>query len=278
MSCMRLFGKKKTITLRKDGKKKALLCGINYRGTTSELNGCINDVDNVKKMLLSQGYQEQDIRVMTDDTKEQPTKHRIMIGLLWLLDNKENKEVDLFFHYSGHGSWTVDKDGDEADGRDEALCPLDYRRNGLIYDDVLKIFIQEHITPKAKLTCLIDACHSATILDLRFNVSVDEIKKEGEEVKTTFRVEAHTYDEIKGNICVLSGCEDLQTSADAYIGGRYQGALTHSFLESLKMNSYKLTYEQLLKSIYQVIKTGNYNQNPTMSSNQTIMFEKQFCL
>ena len=274
---MGLF-KKKTFKLRKDGKKKALLVGINYTGTTSALRGCINDVSDVKKMLLSQGYEEQNIRVMTDDTKEQPTKHRIMIGLLWLLDNKENKEVDLFFHYSGHGSWTVDRSGDEVDGRDEALCPLDYQRNGLIHDDVLKKFIQDRITPKAKLYCLIDACHSGSIFDLRFNVTVDEIKKEGDAINASFKVEAHTYDDIKGNICVLSGCEDSETSADAYIGGRFQGALTHSFLQALQMNSYKVTYEKLMKDIYQVIKTGNYNQNPTMSSNRTVVFENDFKL
>ena len=274
---MGLF-KKKTFKLRNDGKKKALLVGINYTGTTSALRGCINDVADVKKMLLTQGYQEQDIRVMTDDTREQPTKHRIMIGLLWLLDNKENKEVDLFFHYSGHGSWTVDRSGDEVDGRDEALCPLDYQRNGLIYDDVLKKFIQDRITPKAKLYCLIDACHSGTIFDLRFNVSVDEIKTEGDNINASFKVEAHAYDNIQGNICVLSGCEDSETSADAYIAGRFQGALTHSFLQALQMNSYNVTYEKLMKDIYQVIKTGNYNQNPTMSSNRTVVFENDFKL
>ena len=275
---MSFFKKKNQVKLQKNGNKKALLCGLNYTGTSSALHGCINDVNNVKKMLLSQGYKEEDIRVMTDDTNEQPTKHRIMIGLLWLLTNKPNKKVDLFFHYSGHGSWTVDKSGDEMDGRDEALCPLDYQRNGLIYDDVLKEFIQKHITPNAKLYCLVDACHSGSIFDLRFNLTVDELKTEDDKVSSSFKVEAHTYDDIKGNIMVLSGCEDKQTSADAWINQQSQGAMTHSFLEALKMSNYELTYEQLMTNIYQVIKTGKYNQNPTMSSNKSIIFENNFKL
>jgi hypothetical protein len=31
----------------------------------------------------------------------------------------------LFFFYSGHGSQMVDEEGDEEDGRDECLVPLD---------------------------------------------------------------------------------------------------------------------------------------------------------
>ena len=32
--------------------KKALLIGINYTGTANELNGCINDVMNMKTALI----------------------------------------------------------------------------------------------------------------------------------------------------------------------------------------------------------------------------------
>lgn len=35
------------------GRKRALLIGINYTGTANALNGCINDVNNVKQFLIS---------------------------------------------------------------------------------------------------------------------------------------------------------------------------------------------------------------------------------
>ena len=105
---------------------------------------------------------------------------------------------------------------------------------------------------------------------MRFNLTVDEIKQEGDNIQTTFNVVAHTYDNIKGNILVLSGCEDDETSADAWINRQSQGAMTHSFLEALKMSNYNLDYEQLMTNIYQVIKTNKFNQNPTMSSNKSI--------
>jgi hypothetical protein len=45
------------------GKRKALLIGINYIGTRSELRGCINDVHNVRNFLMQRaGYQA--VRIM----------------------------------------------------------------------------------------------------------------------------------------------------------------------------------------------------------------------
>lgn len=37
---------------------------------------------------------------------------------------------------SGHGGTQADTDGDEADGTDETICPIDYETNGQIVDDV----------------------------------------------------------------------------------------------------------------------------------------------
>ena len=47
--------------------KKALLIGCNYKGTSSELRGCINDVKNIKAFLLNNGYSAENMTVMTDD-------------------------------------------------------------------------------------------------------------------------------------------------------------------------------------------------------------------
>ena len=75
--------------------KRALLVGINYRGTKSELSGCINDVENVKKYLLKRGYSEENIVVLTDDTPVKPTKSNI---LKCILDLILSGDKHLFFH------------------------------------------------------------------------------------------------------------------------------------------------------------------------------------
>jgi len=102
--------------------KKALLVGINYKGTSSELKGCITDVDNIKGYLLKNGYSSQNITVLTDETAIKPTRVNILKHLLELIVSDAKT---LFFHYSGHGSQTADDNGDESDGRDECLCPID---------------------------------------------------------------------------------------------------------------------------------------------------------
>ena len=256
--------------------KRALLVGINYRGTSGELNGCINDINNVKKMLLTQGYAEENIRMMSDDHKELPTKHKIAMGLIWLMKNEKNTSMELFFHYSGHGSWVYDKNSDEKDGRDECLVPIDYKRSGMLYDDDLKSIIEDNLTSNTKLFSIVDACHSGTILDLKYNLNVDKIDTSDSKINTEFKVETHQYSgEIKGSVIVLSGCEDTQTSADAWLEKRAQGAMTYSFTETMRRNNFDLDFETLMTGIYQLVKENKFTQNPTLSSNKTIVFENK---
>jgi len=38
--------------------KRALIIGINYTGTPSQLHGCVNDAENMHAFLQGQGYTE----------------------------------------------------------------------------------------------------------------------------------------------------------------------------------------------------------------------------
>lgn len=53
----------------------------------------------------------------------------------WLVQGAKPNDA-LFFHYSGHGGQTKDKDGDEGDGYDEVIYPVDFESSGHIVDDV----------------------------------------------------------------------------------------------------------------------------------------------
>jgi len=52
----------------------------------------------------------------------------------WLVHHAKTND-SLFFHYSGHGGQTRDLDGDEVDGWDEVIYPLDFQKCGHIVDD-----------------------------------------------------------------------------------------------------------------------------------------------
>jgi metacaspase-1 len=135
--------------------KRALLVGINYIGTSNELNGCINDIQNMRNFLITKlKYNPNNILILTDNTVQKPTKENIINSLYWLISNNRKKSR-LFFHYSGHGTYINDINRDEKDGYDECLVPLDFENNGFIIDDNLKEIFNK-IRKGAKLTCVFD--------------------------------------------------------------------------------------------------------------------------
>ena len=238
--------------------KRALLVGINYIGTSSALSGCINDVKNIKQKLLKQGYLKENIKIITDETNKKPTRKVILKSLKKLiLSNSE----ELFFHYSGHGSYVKDKDGSEDDGKDECLVPLDYKKSGMIIDDEIKDLVML-LKPVQKMLCILDCCHSGTGMDLKYNLYEKISSKELAMVAN--KKESKTF----GECIMLSGCADFQTSADAWEEGQSQGAMTFAFLKAL--NKGAKTYEELVLSIRKILKKNGYSQVPNLSSGRKL--------
>lgn len=145
--------------------KKAVLVGCNYPGTNAALKGCINDVIGMKAILEEfYGFSPNDIVVLIDTDKnyEQPTGKNIKAHLKQLVEQAQDGDV-LFFHFSGHGTQIPSQDGDEADGKDEAICPTDMN---VIADDDLRLILKPlEAKPNAKFTFIADCCHSGTLLD-----------------------------------------------------------------------------------------------------------------
>lgn len=238
--------------------KKALLVGINYIGTSSELGGCINDVKNMKSELLSRGYLPENILELTDETDMKPTRENILRELLTLILSNSKY---LFFHYSGHGSSVTDLNGDEEDGKDECLVPIDCSQSGFILDDELR-GILTCLRKDQLLTCVLDCCHSGSGMDLKYNLyerfgySTLQMKDDGR------------YSPTVGQCIVFSGCADSQYSADAWIDGKAQGAMTYSFLRSIRETA--RTYEELVRSLKCILKEGGYSQVPMFSSGKPL--------
>lgn len=101
-----------------------------------------------------------------------PTKYNIRNALRWLIQGCQSGD-SLIFHYSGHGSQQLDFVGDEVDGYDETLWPVDHQSEGTILDDEINATIVRPLPRGAKLHAIIDTCHSGTILDLPFVCRMD---------------------------------------------------------------------------------------------------------
>jgi hypothetical protein len=231
--------------------KKALLIGINYLNTEYELSGCIDDTVRMKEYLQTKGFVS--FNIMTDLTSKKPTKINILDEFKLFLSNASNGDI-LFFYFSGHGSYTNDNNNDEMDKKDEMIISKDLQ--GVI-DDELKTILKNNLKKNVTIVGLFDSCHSGTILDLKYNyLDSNNYDKYSENNKVS---------ECDGNVIMISGCRDSQTSSEALINNKAQGVLTWSFIKAMEElpNS---SWREILKYMRTLLKSNKYSQIPQLST------------
>ncbi|ORY06989.1 hypothetical protein K493DRAFT_332938 [Basidiobolus meristosporus CBS 931.73] len=295
------------------GNRKALLIGINYIGTSAQLRGCINDVHNMKRFLMEHyGFRSQDMVILTDDQRDprfQPTRANIINGMNWLVNGAQPNDA-YFLHYSGHGGQTEDLDGDELDGTDETILPVDYKQAGEIVDDEINAILVRRLPPGVRLTAVFDSCHSGTVMDLPYVYSSHGKLKEmnpmalaGHSLQRAMLDPASAMSPIavvsllgnmldaKGkerrnqeakssvaDVIMFSGCKDYQTSADtSQEGFGNTGAMSYAFITALSRTK-NLTYLQLLQTLRQIMVDKGYTQQPSMSSGRPIDVNAMFVM
>jgi len=246
--------------------KRALLVGLNYIGTSSELFGCINDARSLEAYLLDHGFPAENISVLTDLTEEKPSKSVLLQSFRTFLLSAQPEDL-LFFAFSGHGSYVRDKEGEEFTGMDQVIIPLDMDP---IVDDELKQMLVTCLKSGTTLVGLFDSCFSGTVLDLKYQF-LDSL------ASNQFRENEHAL-ETQGNVFMISGCSDRQYSADSVFNDRANGAMTWAFLESLNQRTNKpnntnntnksLTWRQLVQQMRTLLKTNGYDQIPQFSTGQ----------
>jgi hypothetical protein len=246
------------------------------------------------------GYKREDMVILTDDQQNpmsQPTKQNILRAMHWLVKDARPND-SLFFHYSGHGGQTKDLDGDEADGYDEVIYPVDFRSVGHITDDEMHRIMVRPLQSGVRLTAIFDSCHSGTALDLPYIYSTQGVLKEPNLAKEAGQgllgvISSYSQGDMGGvaknvmsffkkatngddaynrtmatktspaDVVMLSGSKDDQTSADATIASQATGAMSWAFITALKKNPQQ-SYVQLLNSIRDELAT-RYTQKPQLS-------------
>jgi metacaspase-1 len=109
-----------------------------------------------------------------------PTKQYILAGINWLVKDMRYGETAFFF-YAGHGDEVPDVNGDEAGGWDQAIIPMDFDRCGPILDDWIYDLLVCKVPRGARVTAVVDACHSGSVLDLPVNYLYGEALNEYDE-------------------------------------------------------------------------------------------------
>ncbi|HEU5180043.1 MAG TPA: caspase family protein [Candidatus Polarisedimenticolia bacterium] len=248
--------------------RKALCVGINnYPGTANDLSGCVNDAKDWAAALKTRGY---DITMLLDDKATRAN----MVSELTKLVTGGAKGDSLVFTYSGHGSWIPDDDGDDADGRDEMLCPYDISQNHyLLDDDLADIFAKK--ADGVRLHFISDSCHSGTVSRFaplgpefanqpkaRF-LPPETFLKSKDEIHAARRVALIGHSTRQKYPALLAAaCQDVQFSYDANFGGRPNGAFTYWALKELDKKPE--TPMQWMHGIRTHLPTGVYPQNPRL--------------
>jgi len=259
--------------------KRALIVGINYVGTSNELRGCVNDANLVNKTLTEQ-YGFTDVRMLLD---EEATTKAMLNNLRWLVADAKSGDI-LYFHYSGHGSQLRDKSGDEADGLDEIICPVDLNWiDKVITDDQLKS-IFGGVPVGVNLTVTLDCCNSGGGLDQANQYqalgAADRAAQPGgrfipppkytpEQLAEGVKKYGFKRKILQRNVdatgLMISGCQSHQTSADAYIDGDYIGACTYYLNKTLADNDYKINYKDLVDTMNNDLANAGFTQRPELN-------------
>ena len=272
--------------------KKALLIGINYYATPENLlNGCINDVINVRNMLIdAYDYDIKNITVLRDDLYPSdslyPSSDNIIRELENIIVNSESND-EIWIHYSGHGLQSPSSSYlNETDKKDELIITVNINGNyaslGAITDNEIHNILKKN-NNEAKIFIMFDCCNSGTLADLRYTYRFEEITKKtiNENIKfivkeknilpkqitdastlnktsnesDKYTVKKYTENEncsLK-NIYMISGSKDEQNAYDYFDSNNKisMGALTASFLTQLRKAKHNIYLSELHKNICQ---------------------------
>ena len=277
-------------------RRTALLIGINYNNNPdATLNGCYNDVVNVSQYLRTVlGYAPSAITLLTDGNRGAagagtasvlaPTRQNIIAGMAALVADMVAGD-EAVFHFSGHGSLVRDTNGDELTGLDSCLCPLDYNApvsagGGIITDDELRALLVNRVPRGARLYAILDCCHNGTGCDVRFKYEDFSLllrpPSAGRAAAWLTRQKAFAngkYTETAGEVFMISGSRDEQTSADAYINNAFAGALTYAVFSILRANQAAIrtySWSSLLRDVRHFMRVNRYSQVPQVMTGQLI--------
>ena len=155
----------------------------------------------------------------------------------------------VYLHFSCHGQPVEDLDGDEDDGWDEAIIPIDaqktyvkeiYKGENHITDDELNRFfrkIRTKIGKKGYLTVVIDACHAGT--SYRGDENEDSVVTRGTNdgfsergIKFVPKIDKRSRIHVErsntmGGICVIEACRSYQTNNEIKYNDKYYGPLSY---------------------------------------------------
>jgi len=229
-----LFGLLSHAAAQENGARRALLIGIGqYKSDRlGALYGATNDIDVLSRVLAQHyGFKRENMVFLRD---EKATRAAILRELERLVKVTGKNDV-VYVHFSGHGSFRNDEDGDEGDDddHDETLLPYDGRTKGVpdIVDDELGNIFGRLRTDNAVL--VFDCCHSGTVTRSPTLVARMVPPDDRDELYKRKLVARSVLPVLAQRFVVFSGAQPHESALDGLCGRRFHGLFSYSLARSL---------------------------------------------
>ena len=262
-------------------RKRAFLVGISHYDTAltgyqwNNING-VEDVNLLNPVLKKQGF------TTTTLLDEQATFNSI-ISQITQFTNKTKKGDIVYLHFSTHGQPVEDLSGDEEDGWDESIVPIDaykiYKRDVYegkkhLTDDMLNKYVRklrEKIGATGFLYVVIDACHAGTSsrandetirgthVGFTYN---NRVFKPSTSKKSHYRIEASAK---QSNVLFLEACRPDQVNTEIKVDGKRYGPLSYNIAQTLSSFTITNNANDLVERIKRsLLTTGRWPNNQNL--------------
>ena len=268
-------------------RKRAFMVGISHYDTAltgyqwNNING-VEDIKLLSPILKKQGF------YLTTLLDEQATYQNIT-NQLSTFTNQTKKGDIVYLHFSAHGQPVEDLNGDEEDGWDEAIIPIDAYKNykkGVyegkkhLLDDQLNTYIKKlrtKIGTTGFLYVVIDACHAGTssrandetIRGTKVGFTYkNKVFKPSTQKKSHYKVEATPK---MSHVMYLEACRPEQVNMEIKVKDKRYGPLSYNIAQALQAKPISTDANGFLNSVKASIMNGGYWPN-----NQNLVTETSF--
>lgn len=262
-------------------RKRAFMVGISHYDTAltgfqwNNING-VEDIHLLFPALSKQGFSV--ITLMDNDAT-----YDNIVSHLSQFTNKTKKGDIVYLHFSTHGQPVEDLNGDEEDGWDEAIVPIDaykmfkkgqYEGKKHLLDDQLNNYvkhIREKIGKTGFLYVIIDACHAGTssrsndetIRGTKVGFTYNnKIFKPSTQKKSHYKIEAAPK---LSDVLFLEACRPDQVNTEIKVKDKRYGPLSYNIAQALQAKPLSANANEFLSNIRaSIMNSGCWPKNQNL--------------
>lgn len=262
-------------------RRRAFLVGISHYDTAltgyqwNNING-VEDINLLSPALKNQGF-------TTITLLDAQATFENIVSQIAQFTNKTKKGDIVYLHFSTHGQPIEDLNGDEEDGWDESIIPIDaykiyrkgvYEGGKHLTDDILNKYVKklrEKIGPTGFLYVVIDACHAGTssrandetvrgtYVGFTYN---NKVFRPSKNKKSHYRIEPSAK---QSDVMFIEACRPDQVNTEIKVGGKRFGPLSYNIAQTLSRFTLSTDAKGFIDSFKKtLLNTGRWPNNQNL--------------